>query len=93
MVESSVESHSDPLAGLKGLSWLVGAAALSVAAGWGAYYWLGDIETPLHKVAVVAAALAGFGVAVWLKRIVQLVLVGGIIVLVLWAANYYWFHK
>ncbi len=83
----------DPLVNLGGLSWLVFAAAATFAAGWGAYYRLGGIDTPAQKAWVVAAALAGLGIAVWAKKIVYILAIALVIILALWGANYWYFHK
>jgi len=94
MVDITQENYSNPLAAVKGLSWLVGAAVLSLGAAWGAYYYLGeDISTPVHKAGVVAAGIAGLGVAVWFRTIVQILLIGLVVVLLIWAGNHYYFHK
>jgi len=77
---------------MSGAAWPVFAVALAAAAGWGAYHWLGDMDTPVRKASVVAATLAGFGVAVWFNRFVRMTVYSGLVILLIWAVGL-WLSK
>ncbi len=78
---------------LKSLGWLVFATLVAGAAGYAAYTKLGGFDTPVQKAGVVGATVVGLGVAVWLNKIARIVIYAGIVVLAIWGANYWYFHK
>lgn len=92
MVQNTDHGEDGLMLAFRSLSWLVFAAAVAVAAGWGAYYKLGGFDTPIQKAGVVGAALVGLGVAVWVNTIARVVIWGLVILLLIWGGNYYWQH-
>jgi hypothetical protein len=92
MVEHIDDDRDGLVLAANSLGWLVFAAAVAGASAWGAYYWLGGIDTPVQKASVVGAALLGFFVVTWLNKIARIAIYAGIVVLVIWGANYWWTH-
>jgi hypothetical protein len=93
MVDEADDNNDFLLTFIHGVTWLLFAAAFMVAAGWGAYYRLGGIDTPLQKASVVGASLVGLGVAIYLNKIARIVVYALIVVVLIWGANYWWHHK
>lgn len=93
-MEHGTDEHHDGLfTAIKAFGWLIVAALVAGAAGYGAYYRLGGIDTPMQKAGVVGAALLGFGAAAWLNKIARIVIYGLIVVLLIWGGNYWWHHR
>lgn len=80
------------ISAVRSLGWLVFAVALAAAAGYGAYYKLGGIDTPVQKAGVVGGALLGLGAAVYLNKIARVVIYALIVVGAIWGAHYWWVH-
>ena len=92
MVDSTDPGEDGLISGFKSLSWLIFAALVAAAAGYGAYYKLGGFDTPTQKAGVVGATLLGFGVAIWVNNIARIVIYAAVVVLALWGATYWYFH-
>ena len=91
MVQSTDDVHDGLFSAFRSLSWLVFAAGVAAAAGYGAYYKLGGIDTAVQKAGVVGATLLGLAFAVYLNKIAKIVVWGLLIVLLIWGGNY-WYH-
>ena len=91
MAQSYSETHGGSFWVVNSFGWLVFAVILTGAAAWGAYYWLGGVDTPLQKAYVGGAAFVGFFTAAWFRRIIPVMLYAAFIVLLIWGVGTYFF--
>jgi hypothetical protein len=89
MAQSLSRSHDGSFSVVNSFAWILFAVLLTGAAGWGAYHWLGGVDTPLQKAYVGGAAIVGFGVAAWFRKLIPVMLYAAFIVLVIWGAGTY----